>query len=58
LRSCGAEFEHEVARPASFKETARFLVEDVLSTLPELVPTDVLEVGVCFELRIVVSSLF
>jgi hypothetical protein len=45
LCSSGDKSTLEEIRPANFKDSARFLVEDVLSGFPDLVPTDALEVN-------------
>jgi hypothetical protein len=45
--------EVEEIRPANLKDSARYLVEDVLSGFPDLVPTDALEVFLHFMLAAV-----
>jgi hypothetical protein len=44
---CSSDIRAEVEemRPANLKDSARFLVEDVLSGFPDLVPTETLEVN-------------
>jgi hypothetical protein len=48
LCSSGIRHEVEELRPSNLKDSARFLVEEVLSGFPNLVPTEALEVNANF----------
>ena len=48
LCSSGIRNDVEELRPSNLKDSARFLVEDVLSGFPNLVPTEALEVNANF----------